>query len=111
MTKEKIKNIVIPAQEKEKKGREAVSQIHAMKYNKLCRVGNFIWVKPRGAEKWTPGKIVGLYEYFFLIETKNYPVSVSWIDLYLGDITITQMSLSEIIRTQGSFYNSKKKGV
>lgn len=98
MTKEKIKNIVIPAQEEEREGRQSLKQIHAMKYNKLYQVGNFIWVKPREAKKWTPGRIRKSYKHFLLIDTDKYPLCVSWIDLYLGDIGIISMSWEEVCK-------------
>lgn len=107
MPKEKIKNIVIPAQEKEKEGKQSLKQIHAMKYNKLYQVGNFIWVKPKEAEEWIPGRIRKSYEHFLLIDTDKYPLCVSWIDLYLGDIGISLMSWEEVYKVLSGIHIHK----
>ncbi len=115
MPKEKIKNIEIPAQEEEKEGKQSLKQIHAMKYNKLYQVGNFIWVKPKEAEKWIPGRIRKWipgrirksYEHFLLIDTDKYPLCVSWIDLYLGDIGISLMSWEEVYKVLSGIHIHK----
>ena len=107
MPKEKIKNIEIPAQEEEKEGKQSLKQIHAMKYNKLYQVGNFIWVKLEEAEKWIPGRIRKSYEHFLLIDTDKCPLCVSWIDLYLGDIGISLMSWEEVYKVLSGIYIHK----
>lgn len=94
VAKEKIRNIVIPAQEKEKFGRIASSAVNRIKYDPLFREGSLVQIRysdlSHVQRQLSPihGRVIKAYDHFLLIQTKEYPISVSWIDIYIGEVRI-----------------------
>lgn len=108
VAREKIKNIVIPDQEKEKFGRASSSTVNQIKCNPVFAKGSLIQIQhhpmiihAQRQSKLVPGKIIAVYKHHFLVKTKLYPVSISWIDIYVGDVGIIPMTSREMYRELG----------
>ncbi len=53
-------------------------------------IGKIIRIQNPNTDRWGTARVTGIYEHYITIQTKNYPTSITWIDMLTGHTPVRE---------------------